>query len=66
MGIIANQPKVLAGCLDIDAVSKPPALFELVMHSTFRLSLVDVPGFCPELCKNEVELRHGAATLCLC
>ncbi len=48
MGIVANQPAVLAGCLDIDA-SKKAARF-VRFCDAFNIPLVtfvDVPGFLP-------------------
>ncbi len=48
VGIVANQPNVLAGCLDIDA-SRKAARFIRTCNA-FRIpliSFVDVPGFLP-------------------
>ena len=48
IGVIANQPMVLAGCLDIDS-SKKAARF-VRFCDCFNipiLTLVDVPGFLP-------------------
>ena len=36
VGVVANQPKILAGCLDIDAVIKQPDLLDFVMRLTYR------------------------------
>jgi len=65
IGIIANQPQVLAGCLNIDA-SKKGARFVRYCDA-FNipiLSLVDVPGFLPgtEQEWNGV-ITHGAKLL---
>lgn len=65
VGIIANQPAVLAGCLNIDA-SKKAARF-VRFCDAFNipiLSLVDVPGFLPgtEQEWNGV-ITHGAKLL---
>jgi acetyl-CoA carboxylase carboxyltransferase component len=48
VGIVANQPNVLAGCLDIDASEKAARFVRLC--DAFGLpivTLVDVPGFLP-------------------
>jgi propionyl-CoA carboxylase beta chain len=65
VGVVANQPMVLAGCLDIDASRKAARFvrfcdaFEIPI-----LTLVDVPGFLPG---TEQEYRgiikHGAKLL---
>ena len=50
VGIVANQPKFLAGCLDIDA-SKKAARF-IRFCDAFNIPIitfVDVPGFMPGL-----------------
>lgn len=65
VGIIANQPQVLAGCLDIDASSKAARFvrfcdaFEIPI-----LTLVDVPGFLPGTVQEYGGIiRHGAKLL---
>jgi propionyl-CoA carboxylase beta chain len=48
VGIVANQPAVLAGCLDIDASVKAARFVRFC--DAFNIPLVtfeDVPGFCP-------------------
>lgn len=65
VGIVANQPQVLAGCLDIDASTKAARFVRFCdcFHIPI-LSLVDVPGFLPG---TEQEfggiIRHGAKLL---
>ena len=65
IGIIANNPKMSAGCLDIDA-SRKAARF-IRMCNSFNipiLTLIDVPGFLPG--KNQEHLGiidHGAKLL---
>ena len=57
VGVVANQPKVLAGVLDIEA-SRKAARF-IRMCNAFRLpiiSFVDVPGFLPGQ-----DQEHGGA-----
>jgi acetyl-CoA carboxylase carboxyltransferase component len=65
VGIVANQPKVLAGCLDIDSSDKI-ARFVLLCDS-FHLpviNLVDVPGYLPGVQQeHEGIIRHGAKVL---
>ena len=49
IGIIANQPKVLAGCLDIDASVKAARFIRTCDCFNIPLvSFVDVPGFSME------------------
>ena len=65
IGIIANQPLVLAGCLDIDS-SKKAARFVRFCDS-FNipiLTLVDVPGFLPGTAQEYGGIiKHGAKLL---
>lgn len=65
VGIVANQPQVLAGCLDIDASTKAARFvrfcdsFEIPL-----LTLVDVPGFLPGTVQEYGGIiRHGAKLL---
>jgi len=65
VGIVANQPAVLAGCLDIDASVKGGRFVRFC--DAFNIALVtfeDVPGFLPG---TEQEfggiIRHGAKLL---
>ena len=55
VGIVANQPAVLAGCLDIDASTKAARFVRFC--DAFNIPLItfeDVPGFLPG-----VEQEHG-------
>ena len=65
VGIIANQPLVLAGCLDI-ASSKKAARF-IRFCDCFNipiLTLVDVPGFLPGVAQEYGGIiKHGAKLL---
>ena len=65
VGIVANQPLVLAGCLDIDS-SKKAARFVRFCDS-FDIpivSLVDVPGFLPGTAQEYGGIiKHGAKLL---
>ena len=65
VGIVANQPMVLAGCLDINASVKAARFIRFCDCFNIPLvSLVDVPGFLPG---TEQEygglIRHGAKLL---
>jgi propionyl-CoA carboxylase beta chain len=65
VGVIANQPMVLAGCLDVDA-SKKGARF-IRFCDAFNiplLTLVDVPGFMPGTSQEHGGIiKHGAKLL---
>ena len=65
VGVVANQPMVLAGCLDIDASRKAARFvrfcdaFEIPI-----LTLVDVPGFLPGVAQElGGVIKHGAKLL---
>lgn len=65
LGIIANQPMVLAGCLDINASDKISRFIRFC--DAFNLPIitfVDVPGYLPG-CDQEWNgiIRHGAKLL---
>jgi len=65
VGIIANQPSVKAGCLDIDSSDKASRFIRFCNAFNIPLvTLVDVPGFMPGV---EQEyggiIRHGAKML---
>ncbi len=65
VGIVANQPKVLAGCLDINASIKAARFVRCCDAFNIPLvTFVDVPGFLPG---TEQEfggiIRHGAKLL---
>jgi len=65
VGIIANQPKVLAGCLDINASDK--AARHIRFCDAFNIPLltfVDVPGYMPGTNQEFGGIiRHGAKLL---
>jgi len=65
IGIIANQPKVLAGCLDIDASDKAARFIRFCDAFNIPiLTLVDVPGFLPGTAQEYGGIiRHGAKML---
>ncbi len=65
VGVVANQPTVLAGCLDIDSSRKAARFvrfcdaFEIPI-----LTLVDVPGFMPGTAQEHGGvIKHGAKLL---
>lgn len=65
VGIIANQPKVLAGCLDINASDKSARFIRTCdAFNIPLLTLVDVPGFLPGTGQEYGGIiRHGAKML---
>ena len=65
VGIVANQPMVLAGCLDIDASVKAARFIRFCdCFNIPIILLVDVPGFLPGTAQEYGGLiRHGAKLL---
>lgn len=65
VGIIANQPKVLAGCLDINASDKAARFIRTCdAFNIPLLNIVDVPGFLPGTTQEYGGIiRHGAKML---
>tara|TARA_B100000579_G_scaffold411951_1_gene403182 strand:- start:750 stop:2102 length:1353 start_codon:yes stop_codon:yes gene_type:complete len=65
VGIVANQPKILAGCLDIDASVKAARFVRFCDAFNIPLvTLVDVPGFLPGASQEWGGIiRHGAKLL---
>jgi propionyl-CoA carboxylase beta chain len=65
VGIVANQPKVLAGCLDIDASVKAARFVRFCdAFNIPLLTFVDVPGFLPGASQEWGGIiRHGAKLL---
>jgi len=65
IGIIANQPKVMAGCLDIDASDKATRFIRFCdAFNIPLLTIADVPGYLPG--SNQEWggiIRHGAKLL---
>ena len=65
VGVVANQPKILAGCLDIDASDKAARFVRFC--DAFNIPLVtleDVPGFLPGTNQEWGGIiRHGAKLL---
>lgn len=61
-GIVANQPSVMAGVIDIDASCKASRFIRFCDSFSLPIvSLVDVPGFLPGVDQeHEGIIRHGA------
>ena len=65
VGLVAQQPAVLAGALDIDASDKAARFVRLCdAFNIPLLTLVDVPGFLPGVAQEHGGIiRHGAKLL---
>lgn len=65
IGVIANQPKILAGCLDINASDKAGRFIRTCDAFNIPvLNIVDVPGFLPGTSQEYGGIiRHGAKML---
>ncbi len=65
VGIIANQPKVLAGCLDVDASDKATRFIRFCdAFNIPLLTIADVPGYLPGSNQEwKGIIRHGAKLL---
>jgi methylmalonyl-CoA decarboxylase alpha subunit len=65
VGIIANQPKVLAGCLDTNASDKSARFIRTCdAYNIPLLNIIDVPGFLPGTQQEYGGIiRHGAKML---
>ena len=65
VGIIANEPNVMAGCLDVDASNKSARFIRFCDAFNIPLvNLVDVPGFLPGVDQEYSGIiRHGAKML---
>ncbi|MDA8124929.1 MAG: acyl-CoA carboxylase subunit beta [Deltaproteobacteria bacterium] len=65
VGIVANNPRVQGGCIDIDASDKAARFIRTCDAFNIPLvSLVDVPGFLPGVLQERGGIiRHGAKML---
>jgi len=65
VGVVANQPLVKAGCLDIDASDKGARFVRTCnVYGVPLVTLVDVPGYMPGLAQEQGGIiRHGAKML---
>ena len=65
VGILANQPRIMAGCLDINASDKAARFISICDSFNIPLvNFVDVPGFMPGTDQEDGGIiRHGAKML---
>lgn len=65
IGVVANQPRVLAGSLDVDASDKAARFVRFCdCFNIPLLTLVDVPGYMPGIKQEHLGIiRHGAKLL---
>jgi len=65
VGIVANQPNVLAGCLNLDASDKASRFIRTCdAFNVPLINLIDVPGFLPgKSQEHNGIIRHGAKLL---
>ena len=65
VGIVANQPMISAGCLDIDASDKMARFIRTCdAYNIPLVTFVDVPGFLPGVAQEwNGIIRHGAKLL---
>ncbi|SDZ92360.1 acyl-CoA carboxylase subunit beta [Rubrimonas cliftonensis] len=65
VGVVANQPMVLAGCLDIDSARKAARFVRFCdAFGIPLLTFVDVPGFLPGVAQEYAGIiKHGAKLL---
>ena len=65
VGIVANQPRIMAGCLDVDASDKAARFIRFCDCFNIPLiNLVDVPGYFPGVAQEQAGIiRHGAKML---
>lgn len=65
VGFVANQPQILAGCLDIDASVKGARFIRFCDSFNIPVvTFVDVPGFLPGRSQeHDGIIRHGAKLL---
>ncbi|WP_343064187.1 acyl-CoA carboxylase subunit beta [Alkalicella caledoniensis] len=65
VGVVANQPKFMAGCLDIDSSDKIARFVRFLDSFNIPLlTFVDVPGYLPGVGQeHQGIIRHGAKVL---
>jgi acetyl-CoA carboxylase carboxyltransferase component len=65
VGIVANQPRIKAGCLDVDASDKAARFIRFCdAFNIPLLNFVDVPGYFPGVAQEHAGIiRHGAKML---
>ena len=64
IGIVANQPAYLAGCLDIDSSTKAARFVDCDTFQIPILTFEDVPGFCRHRPKIGGIIRPGSRNCC--
>jgi acetyl-CoA carboxylase carboxyltransferase component len=65
VGVVANQPRIKAGCLDVDSSDKAARFIRFCDCFNIPLiNLVDVPGYFPGVTQEHAGIiRHGAKML---
>ncbi len=65
IGVVANQPRIKAGCLDVDASDKAARFIRFCdAFNIPLLNFVDVPGYFPGVTQEHAGIiRHGAKML---
>lgn len=65
VGIVANQPRIMAGCLDVDSSDKASRFIRFCdAFNIPLLNFVDVPGYKPGILQEHAGIiRHGAKML---
>jgi len=64
VGVVANQPMQLAGCLDADAADKAARFIRICdAYNVPLVFVVDTPGYLPGLEQEKVGLIHRGAKL---
>lgn len=64
VGVVANQPMQLAGCLDADAADKATRFIRICdAYNVPLVFVVDTPGYLPGLEQEKVGLIHRGAKL---
>jgi acetyl-CoA carboxylase carboxyltransferase component len=65
VGIVANQPRIKAGCLDVDSSDKAARFIRFCDCFNIPLiNFVDVPGYFPGVAQEHAAIiRHGAKML---
>ena len=64
VGVVANQPMVLAGCIDADAADKATRFIRICdAYNVPLVFVVDTPGYLPGTDQEKVGLIHRGASL---
>ena len=66
VGIVANQPKVRAGCMSVDSADKQARFIRFCDAFNIPIVLlVDTPGYCQAKTRN-IQESSGTVQRCLC